>query len=192
MKFAQDNDLIIQATSYMFPPLRKDSTQIGQNNRFSPNDASLYGAYISAYSNGFDNFKAYVESGQIELYDTDDDCGVVEGDSMRCRAGITSFWMTWEGKMLPCGMIPDEGKDPWKFGFDSAWENAKNIVKDIKLPVECAGCGKKERCKACAAMVYTETGSYDKVPQYRCEMTNFYQDACKRVLCELEDEMIQI
>ena len=70
MKFAQDNDLVIQATSYMFPPLRKDSTQIGQNNRFSPNDASLYGAYICAYSNGFDNFKAYVESGQIELYDT--------------------------------------------------------------------------------------------------------------------------
>ena len=192
MKFAQDNDLIIQATSYMFPPLRKDSTQIGQNNRFSPNDASLYGAYISAYSNGFDNFKAYVESGQIELYDTDDDCGIIEGDSMRCRAGITSFWMTWEGKMLPCGMIPDEGKDPWEVGFDSAWENAKNIVKDIKLPVECAGCGKKERCKACAAMVYTETGSYDKVPQYRCEMTNFYQDACQKVLCELEDEMVQI
>ena len=39
---------------------------------------------------------------------------------------------------------------------------------------------------SCAAMVYTETGSYDKVPQYRCEMTNFYQDACKKVLCELE------
>ena len=187
--FAQEHDLVIQATSYMFPPLRKDETKIGQNDRFTAQDAALYGAYISAYSNGFDRFKEYIESGQLALYDADDDCGVVEGDHMRCRAGITSFWMTWEGKLLPCGMIPDKGLDPWEVGFDAAWENAKNIVSDIKLPVKCAVCGKKDECKACAAMVYTETGTYDKVPQYRCEMTHCYPDACKKVLKELEGQL---
>ena len=35
-------------------------------------------------------------------------------------------------------------------------------------------------------MVYTETGTYDKVPQYRCDMTKYYPDACKKVLKELE------
>ena len=189
MDFAQEHDLVIQATSYMFPPLRKDKTKIGQNNRFNAEDAAFYGAYISAYSNGFDRFKEYIESGQLALYDADDDCGVVEGDHMRCRAGITSFWMTWEGKMLPCGMIPDEGKDPWEVGFDEAWENAKNIVSEITLPVKCAGCGKKDECRACAAMVYTETGTYDKVPQYRCEMTKNYPKACKKVLKELEQQL---
>lgn len=189
MDFAEEHDLVIQATSYMFPPLRKDKTKIGQNNRFNAEDAALYGAYISAYSNGFDRFKDYIESGQLALYDADDDCGVVEGDHMRCRAGITSFWMTWEGKMLPCGMIPDSGKDPWEVGFDEAWENTKNIVSEIKLPVKCAGCGKKDECRACAAMVYTETGTYDKVPQYRCEMTKNYPEACKKVLKELEQQL---
>ena len=189
MDFAQEHDLVIQATSYMFPPLRKDETKIGQNDRFTAQDAALYGAYISAYSNGFDRFKEYIESGQLALYDADDDCGVVEGDHMRCRAGITSFWMTWEGKLLPCGMIPDRGLDPWEVGFDAAWENAKNIVSEITLPVKCAGCGKKDECKACAAMVYTETGAYDKVPQYRCEMTHCYPDACKKVLKELEGQL---
>ncbi|KMW25669.1 hypothetical protein HMPREF0977_01532 [Clostridium sp. 1_1_41A1FAA] len=189
MDFAEEHDLVIQATSYMFPPLRKDKTKIGQNNRFNAEDAALYGAYISAYSNGFDRFKEYIESGQLALYDADDDCGVVEGDHMRCRAGITSFWMTWEGKMLPCGMIPDKGKDPWEVGFDKAWENAKNIVSEITLPVKCAGCGKKDECRACAAMVYTETGTYDKVPQYRCEMTKNYPEACKKVLKELEQQL---
>ena len=187
--FAQEHDLVIQATSYMFPPLRKDETKIGQNDRFTAQDAALYGAYISAYSNGFDRFKEYINSGQLALYDADDDCGVVEGDHMRCRAGITSFWMTWEGKLLPCGMIPDRGLDPWEVGFDAAWENAKNIVSEITLPVKCAGCGKKDECKACAAMVYTETGAYDKVPQYRCEMTHCYPDACKKVLKELEGQL---
>ena len=187
--FAEEHDLVIQATSYMFPPLRKDETKIGQNDRFTAEDAALYGAYISAYSNGFDRFKEYIESGQLALYDADDDCGIVEGDHMRCRAGITSFWMTWEGKLLPCGMIPDRGLDPWEVGFDAAWENAKNIVSEITLPVKCAGCGKKDECKACAAMVYTETGTYDKVPQYRCEMTHCYPDACKKVLKELEGQL---
>ena len=189
ISFAEEHDLIVQATSYMFPPLRKDETKIGQNDRFNAEDAALYASYISAYSNGFDRFKEYIESGQLALYDADDDCGVVEGDHMRCRAGITSFWMTWEGKMLPCGMIPDKGKDPWEVGFDEAWENAKNIVSEITLPVKCAGCGKKDECRACAAMVYTETGTYDKVPQYRCEMTKNYPEACKKVLKELEQQL---
>ena len=190
MDFAEEHDLVIQATAYMFPPLRKDESKIGQNDRFTAEDAALYGAYISAYSNGVDNFKAYVNSGQLAIYDVDDECGIVEGDHMRCRAGITSFWMTWEGKMLPCGMIPDSGLDPWEVGFNTAWENAKNIVKDIKLPVKCAACGKKNECKACAAMVYTETGCYDKVPQYRCDMTNYYPKSCKEVLNELEKEKV--
>ena len=189
MDFVEEHDLVIQATSYMFPPLRKDESKIGQNDRFTAEDAALYGAYISAYSNGIDNFKAYVDSGQLAIYDADDECGIVEGDHMRCRAGITSFWMTWEGKMLPCGMIPDKGKDPWKVGFDEAWENVKNIVSEITLPVKCAGCGKKDECRACAAMVYTETGTYDKVPQYRCEMTKNYPEACKKVLKELEQQL---
>lgn len=189
IRFAEEHDLIVQATSYMFPPLRKDETKIGKNDRLTSEDAALYGAYISAYSNGFDRFKDYIESGQLALYDADDDCGVVEGDHMRCRAGITSFWMTWEGKMLPCGMIPDGGLDPWEVGFDEAWENAKNIVSEITLPVKCAGCGKKDECRACAAMVYTETGTYDKVPQYRCEMTKNYPEACKKVLKELEQQL---
>lgn len=185
--FADENDLVIQATSYMFPPLRKDETLIGQNDRFKAEEAALYGAYISAYSNGYENFKSYVESGELAIYDADDECGVVEGDHMRCRAGITSFWMTWEGKLLPCGMIPEEGLDPWEVGFKKAWEHARNIVSEIKLPVKCAACAKKNQCKACAAMVYTETGTFDQVPQYRCDMTHNYPDACRRVLKELEN-----
>lgn len=188
--FADEHDLVIQATSYMFPPLRKDESLIGQNDRFTAEDAALYGAYIGAYQNGFDNFKAYVESGELSIYDATDDCFAVEGegDTMRCRAGLTSFWMTWEGKLLPCGMIPDDGLDPWEVGFKKAWENANNVVKSIRLPVKCAGCSKKNQCKACAAMVYTETGTYSQVPKYKCDMTKYYAKACRQVVAELEKE----
>lgn len=184
--FADKNDLIMQATSYMFPPVRRDENSIGKNSRLTSEEAAIYSAYISAYQNGFNKFKQYVESGEVTIYDGDDDCYITEGEGLRCRAGLTSFWMTWQGKLLPCGMIPNDGLDPWEVGFKKAWEHAKNVVKGIKLPVKCAGCGKKDRCKACAAMVYTETGTYDQVPKYRCEMTNYYKDACLKVLNELE------
>ena len=186
INFAEENDLIIQATSYMFPPLRRDENSVGKNDRFTSEEAALYGAYIGAYQNGFERFKEFVESDELKMYDADDDCYVTEGEGLRCRAGLTSFWMTWQGKLLPCGMIPNDGLDPWEVGFKKAWEHAKDVVKGIRLPVKCAGCGKKDQCKACAAMVYTETGTYDQVPKYRCEMTHYYKDACLKVLDELE------
>ena len=86
-------------------------------------------------------------------------------------------------------MLPNEGLDPWEVGFKEAWQYVKESVKSIRLPIKCNGCEKKKLCKACAAMVYTETGTYDKVPQYRCEMTKNYPKACKKVLKELEQQL---
>lgn len=185
--FANKNDLVVQTTTYMFPPLRRDQDSIGKNNRLTPKDAAFYSAYIEACLNGFEKFKKYVESDELEIYNAEDDYCVVEGEGIKCRAGVSTFWITWEGKLLPCGMIPEEGLDPWEVGFKKAWEHARNIVSEIKLPVKCAACAKKNQCKACAAMVYTETGTFDKVPQYRCDMTHNYPDACRQVLKELED-----
>ncbi len=34
-----------------------------------------------------------------------------------CRAGSTSFWMTWDGQMRPCGMMP--GRLPIRWKLDS-------------------------------------------------------------------------
>ena len=187
--FANENDLVIQIATYMFPPLRKDKSNIGKNDRLTSKEAAFYNAYTNYYQNGEESFRKYMESGVLEIYDVEDDCYVTEGDSIKCRAGISSFWITWQGNMIPCGMLPSGGINPWEVGFKQAWEHTKESVNQIKLPVECAACAKKNICKACAAMVYTETGTYDKVPQYRCEMTNYYPEACKKVLKELEQQL---
>ena len=182
--FAKQNDLRIKATSYMFPPLRKDKTLIGKNKRFTAQDASLYEAYTSLYMNGYDKFKDEIESGKLESYKVKNNVAT-EGEKMNCNAGITSFWISWDGKLLPCGMMPNEGLNPWKVGFKEAWENSKNIVEKIKLPIKCANCEKKIQCRVCAAIVYTETGTYNKEPQYRCDMIDSYPNKCKEILREL-------
>lgn len=169
--FANDNGLVIQPTSYMFPPLRKDPTMIGKNDRFTPQEAAYYSAKIELLLGGKERFLSRPEDSLPPLSaDPDENCDGV-GDTVRCRAGKCSFWVTWEGKLMPCGMLPSTiDGNVFDDGFLPCWEKAKEMTDCIRLPVQCAACKIKQNCKACAAMVFTETGSFDKVPEYRCQM----------------------
>lgn len=182
LDFALENKLHCQATSYMFPPLRRDVSQVGSNDRLSPEDAAYYAARIEARLGGEETFlqrtEAYVPpmSGDLE-----ESCADV-GDVMRCRAGRCSFWVTWEGKLLPCGMLPPRGEaNVFEVEFLDAWQQVVQATDCIRLPAKCSSCALKDVCHSCAAMVMTETGAFDVVPEYRCRMAYAYGDARKRV-----------
>lgn len=182
VEFAKKNDLILQVATYMFPPVRKDGTLTGKNDRFSPEDAAYYMAYADCLTLGKERFLA--QEGQLpEVFDPEENC---EGDGVRCRAGKCSFWITWQGKMMPCGMFP-EGNAPnvFEVPFLHAWQLVKESVLHIHLPAQCAACNVKDTCRACAAMVVTESGCFDKVPQYRCHMMRAYKAQWKRVKEEM-------
>lgn len=166
--FCQAQDLVLQTNGYMFPPLRRDENSIGDNFRFSPAAAAYYTAVAELLTDGTQTFL----NRQLPPVIDSDECAEI-GDGVRCRAGRCSFWVTWEGKLLPCGMftMPDS-PNVFEEDFDESWEKIKNQVAQIRLPAACAGCGLKESCRACAAMVYTESGCFDKIPQYRCEMAH--------------------
>lgn len=185
--FAREEGLIVQATSYMFPPLRRDETMVGMNDRFVPEDAAYHAANIARLMNGNQQFLQWLEQGLPPVpTDTDDCLEIGEGNGINCRAGKCSFWVTWTGAFLPCGMMPVEGApDVFAEGFDQAWEYARRYVQAIRLPTKCASCEARDNCKACAAMVYTETGDFCAVPQYRCAMTKAYPDACRRISEEI-------
>ena len=113
--FAREEQLVIQATSYMFPPVRRDVTMTGTNERFTPEEAAYQAARITALSDGTQRFLEKMEKhAPLSLPDElEEDCPQLEaeGDKIRCRAGKCSFWITWEGNMLPCGIFPNEGAD---------------------------------------------------------------------------------
>lgn len=180
--FAKEKDLVIQITSYMFPPVRKDGARVGENDRFSPEEAAYYMAYGDYLTLGPEGF-AKQEGKAFEL--PGEDCGAV-GDGVRCRAGRCSFWVTWQGNMTPCGMFPVEGSpNVFETDFENAWQQVKKTTEDIRLPAKCAQCGAKDTCRACAAMVITESGCFEKVPQYRCDMMQAYQTQYNRVKEEM-------
>ena len=186
LKFAEDNRLIIQPTTYMFPPLRKDASMIGQNDRFTPEEAAYYSAKIEYFLGGRDRFLARPDDDLPPLSgDIDESCEGL-GEGIRCRAGKCTFWVTWEGKLMPCGMIPSPIQgNVFEDGFIPSWKKAMEIVDCIRLPVQCASCKLSDSCRACAAMVYTETGSFDRVPEYRCRMAHSLRDQRDKFKAEI-------
>ena len=186
LSFAQSRKLPIQATSYMFPPLRRDPSMVGKNHRFSPEEAAYHTARIQLGLLGQEEFIRRVKEDDLPALCVDAEaCPITEeqGEGIRCRAGKSSFWVTWEGKMPPCGMFPMENAlNVFEAGFDAAWNRTVKAAEAIRLPAKCAGCPRKDLCRTCAAMVYTETGSFSAVPDYRCRMSQAFS-AQRRLLC---------
>ena len=186
--FAKQEGLIVQATSYMFPPLRRDESMVGQNERFTPEEASYQAARLISLMNGDDWFLENLKKGLPPIPAETEDCPEIgaEGEGIRCRAGKSSFWVTWNGCFMPCGMMPiADAPNVFEEGFDRAWKYATDYAASIRLPAKCATCEARDSCKACAAMVYTESGNFCTVPEYRCSMTKAYPDACKKLAYEI-------
>lgn len=182
VRFAKENNLILQVATYMFPPTRKDEVKIATNHRFSPEEAAYYMAYSDYLMRGKERFAA--DEGKLTI-PVEEHCESAT-DGVRCRAGKCSFWITWQGHITPCGMFPTVGSpNVFETPFAVAWEQVKKDTAHIRLPVKCAACSAKNTCRACAAMVITESGCFDHVPQYRCDMTHAYPAQWNRIKEEM-------
>lgn len=186
VEYARHNSLQIQPAAYMFPPLRKDASMVGKNNRLSPEEAAYYTVYADYLLYGKEHFLNQISKMSFPS-ECEESC-VEMGEGVRCRAGKCSFWITWDGKMLPCGMFStSHAKNVFEDDFQEIWELVKQETAQIRLPVQCAGCSIKDQCHACAAMVYTESGCFEKVPRYRCEMMKSIPKQYKAIEREIKE-----
>lgn len=166
--FGREVESPVQATTYMFPPVRINNCQYGDAPaRFSAERAAYWQLVCR---------EQYLSDQQLRqladgVTDLDEDCGRGESGSMRCRGGSTSFWVTWDGRMLPCGMFPTEGHSVPQLGFDAAWHAVRTEARNVLLPQECSNCNKQKYCTACAASCLAESGDSRIKPQYICNMT---------------------
>ena len=149
--------------------------------RLSPEDAAkvMFNLQKHRLGDEFDKFLEYKDKNK-KTPDYFDDCEK-EGERIRCRAGSTTFWATWDGKMTPCGMMVDPvaeiGDD-----FTKAWNHIRKAREEIILPPQCTNCEYKHNCDICAAVSYAETGKFDGVPTYACEKAKAYTKLVKQAL----------
>lgn len=161
----------VRGSSYMYPSVRVNGEQYGCGNRLSASEAARWSVRWDELRFTEEEFALRAQSMEHMVDESREDCPVEADEGVRCRAGFSSFWMTWDGKMTPCGMMTAPVAYPLEAGFDAAWEQIRAETAKIRMPHECTGCEYRDACGVCAAVCFTETGSFDKVPCYICEKT---------------------
>lgn len=177
-----------KASSYMYPSVRINGEQYGCGNRLSVEESAECAVAWDALRMPPEIFGARAESlAQLKGVEPEG-CPVEIGEGVRCRAGRSSFWMTWDGKMTPCGMMTTPVAYPLEVGFDTAWAQIREATDAIRTPVKCVSCDYKAICGACAAVYYTETGRFDGVPDYVCDRAKAIVETCRKVCEERKTE----
>lgn len=172
----------IQVATYMFPPIRRDASMVGKNDRLLPEEAGLARVKADFLQNEPQWFRGMAQrfSHFVPLkncaFDTNKDIKM----QMSCRAGHSSLWLDWQGNMINCGMygsvkLPTEGRE-----FGDVWKELREMTHNVRYAPVCAGCPNRVLCHPCIAMVSNECGNTDGRPEYICRMNEaaakYYQE----------------
>lgn len=167
----------LSTTAYAYPQVRLDKD-------FGENEGRMNAVEAAECTVNCEKYrfreKGFVERANAILNGRDTE----KCDRVSCRAGRAAYWITSEGKMQACGMLPKIQLDVLNLGFKEAWKQLVTEVKEIRLPKKCITCKYSKICNACAAMCYAETGHFDQVPEYICEISKNIYELFERELKE--------
>lgn len=176
--FGREHDLEITSTAYCFPPVRKEGIVDPALDRFDAKDAAktrirLHWAIANDKNKFYEQATGLLQCPGV-VDGLEHSCVDAVGDKVLCAAGRSNFWVTWDGRMLPCGMIPGFSVPVKDRPFVDAWKEIVDYTAGIRLSPECANCPKKEMCSPCAAKLSAETGTFHEKPQYLCDYVDEY------------------
>ena len=169
---AEELGVHVKLASYMYPSIRVNGGRYGYGDRLSPEAAADASVEWDSLRFDAETFAQRAKAMQEYTLVEESECGVDLDEGVGCRAGSTAFWMTWDGRMLPCGMMPHPVAYPLEDGVESAWKQIREETAKLRMPAKCSGCPKRGVCSVCAAVCVTETGRFDGVPEYVCKMTD--------------------
>jgi len=89
-----------------------------------------------------------------------------------CLATKAMYWISWDGKMLPCGTFDSPYTQPLKEGFIPAWNRLPGLFMDIRHPKECYDCELMDgQCPNCPGYMQADTGEFEKKSEWLCELS---------------------
>lgn len=184
--FAQKHDCPIQVATYMFPPLRRDSALVGQNARMTPEEAANARAQADLLQNDpvwfvtqAARFRSFIplEREPWKLQEP-------QVSGMRCRAGLCSLWVDWQGNFSNCGMYPSVSSPGNPESFRDDWERVVRETAQVQFTAPCNSCPNRPICHPCIAMIYNECGTVTGHPVYLCRMNEALAQAYDRLARE--------
>lgn len=183
--FGKELEINTRVSTYMFPPVRRACE--AEDSRFSPQMAAEMSLkkmkYQFSEQEYYDGIRKQLES-MHKMQETEENWGSCE-EYMKCRAGRSSFWVSWDGTMSACGLTSFPLQVyPFEREFHDCWMELTNCVRNITVLKGCAHCTKKIICNPCVAMVYAETGDVNQKSPYLCEMT---ENSIQKMKMELKE-----
>ena len=107
---------------------------------------------------------------------------------LRCRAGRSSFWISWDGTMGACGLMPfPKTFDAFDGNILEHWKELTEAVRAIPVMQACAGCKMRPICKPCVATIYAESGKTEGRAPYLCQLARCTVNRIKDYLKEHDD-----
>jgi MoaA/NifB/PqqE/SkfB family radical SAM enzyme len=161
--FAKELNLQIQAASYMFAPVRGGCGE----HRLTAEEAARAKFEWKRLFLGDGEFLKTLESDSPPVQSD-----VACSEPINCRAGCSTFWVTWQGEMSLCGMMAKPSIPITD--FSDAWRLICAERDKIYLPAKCNGCEYRKDCDMCAAVAVAETDKSDCVPDYACKKAHEY------------------
>lgn len=171
--YAHSVDSPIQVATYMFPPIRRDASLIGQNHRLSPEQAAFARVKADWLQADPDWFRGQAARFARFVPITDELLAALQAQvpsQMQCRAGRCSFWLDWQGCLSNCGMYSGIRVSLRGHSFAEAWKTVVEQTEQVRYSSVCTNCPNRNLCHACIAMVYSECGDINGRPDYLCQM----------------------
>ncbi|MBR4308627.1 MAG: radical SAM protein [Oscillospiraceae bacterium] len=174
-----------RVTTYMFPPVRRDAETT--DSRFTPEESAKMFLRKSIAQHGTEHCIHQFRQRIAEVQEqSGEDWGDCMDEFMRCRAGRSSFWVSWDGTMSACGLMTFpksyqvfDGKPVME-----KWLELTDCVRRTTVLEGCKNCALREVCKPCAATVYAETGSINEKAPYLCKLARSTMDEVTKYLEE--------
>ncbi|MEE1196656.1 MAG: radical SAM protein [Lachnospiraceae bacterium] len=183
--FAKSRGIQVNAATYMFPPVRSAREGVpNEEVRFTPEEAGKARARAEICSMDRDMLLKRLKSlheGRSEFMQDEEECERTPDEKMGCMAGRSSFWITWDGRMTPCGMMNEPVTRPFEEEFDLSWKKITEQTDEILLPPECRECKKRFACMICGALAVAEGhGCSYKKPEYLCRQTEVFLEEMEK------------
>lgn len=174
-QFAAERGLRVRPTYYLFPPVRRCNGEPPALRRYSPQEAGSRTALAHWMTESHETLRQHFRrTANGEFFIPTDDCTLAEGTPLGCLAGASQFWISWDGRMMPCGMMNEPCAYPFEDGFAEAWRQTTEQTAHLRLPSACTDCTMKHACPTCAAIGLSENGSTSRRAEYICQLTEAY------------------
>ncbi|AFV05122.1 radical SAM protein [Dehalobacter sp. CF] len=175
--FVLERNIGLGVVNYISPS-REGCNSDPCGNRLSPDELLNYEIHMtkrneeSREKNGSKNISK-LEDAVSEVNPPQKDIKIPNENSdfaFRCQVGSCAGWLTWDGRLIPCGILDTPETYPLLTGFSKAWEELKQKLSLIPVCQECRNCQYNSLCERCPARLYRETGKYDEPAPYLCEL----------------------